>query len=55
MQEGCLVDRGRQVAGLGNEAKEDGGFVELDRYILCNVIYLPRNGPKTRDGPTLDI
>jgi len=34
VQEGGLVDRGRQVAGLGCEAKEDGGFVELDRYIL---------------------
>jgi len=31
---GSLVDRDRQVAGLGCEVKEDGGFVELDRQIL---------------------
>ena len=38
MRGGGLVDRGRQVAGLGCEVKEDGGFVELDRYILMQFI-----------------
>ena len=34
MRGGSLVDRGIRVAGLGYEVEEDGGFVELDRYIL---------------------